>query len=630
MEGNRVAKKEGGSALPWIVAGVLIAVLAGGYLGLCALAQSRDTILPNVSVAGVNVSDMTAAQAKTAVEAALRREGSDITLTLRYEDTSSQMNAGDMAMDAGQSVQEAYQLGRENFFTSGAKLLSHMLGASEDVPVSIPEDDPALGELIDEMSRAVAGKDADPGYELRGDRLFMTKGAPVLTVDWEKVRTDVERELQQVLTQRLTQGSAQKDVTVQIEAAKSEVEEPDFQAIHDALATEAKDAQLDPVTSEISDHQTGLDFDVNALKSAYQSAKGGETFSIPVTVIQPKVTRQDLEVKLFQDVLADVTTNISGTAARRSNVRLAAQACNGVILQPGEVFSYNDTTGQRTTAKGYRAAPAYVNGDTVDEVGGGVCQTSSTIYYAVLHTTLEVVERRPHRYAVTYVPDGMDATVSYGGIDFKFKNSSDYPLKIVTSTYTESGKDKLNVKLYGTNADGRTAKPTSNVFNVVAPTVQYVPDSSVPVGELVKDTKQNAYRGKSSQTYRTIYDADGKQLERQDMGVSVYRMRPTIYRYNPLSGDPTGGTAVQPNVPVQPDLPVQPNIPTQPVDPGVTTPVIPDPGITTPVVPDPGTTTPVPPDPGAADPVAPDPGTTTPAVPDPGTAAPVDPGPGTV
>lgn len=588
MEGSRVAKREGKSGLPWIIAGVAAAILIGSYLGLCALAQSRDTILPNVSVAGLNVSGMTRDQARTAVERAVREQGSDISLTLRYQDISAELNAGEVTLDAAQSAQDAYQIGRENFFLGGPKLLAHMLGMAEEVPVSIPEDDPALEGLIGEMAQMVTAQGADANYELQGERLVMTKGAPVLSVDWTQVRASAERELQQALTDRFTQGSGRKELTVQVEATQSEVEEPDFEAIHAALATQPRDAQLDTSTFTITEEAVGLDFDVNALKSAYSAAKEGETFSFPVTVLRPKVTKADLEGRLFQDVLGEATSTVSGSANRKSNVKLAAEACNEKILLPGEVFSYNDTTGPRTAAKGYKSAPAYYNGATVQEIGGGVCQPSSTIYYAVLHTNLEIVERHNHRYAVGYVPDGMDATVSYGGLDFKFKNSTDYPIKIVTSSYDASGKRKLNVKIYGTNVDGITVKPTNSVFNVVTPTVQYVPDPSVAPGSVVLDREQNAYRGRSAQTYRTIYAADGTQLERQDLGVSNYKMRPTVYRYNPASGDPSAWGGTQPpaaNVPTDP-TPVIP-----PSDPGTTTPVIPLPEPTPDPIPDTGSDT---------------------------------------
>lgn len=597
MEGNRVAAKESGrKSLPWIIAGGVVAVLVGAYLGLCSWAMSRDTMAPNVSVAGVDVSNMTLEQAETTVAAALRQKGEDISLTLSYDSISAAMNGGDISIDTVQSVQKAWETGHGNFLTSGFQLLSHMMGASSQVPLSIPEDEPALKNLIDDMARKVAESSDTPGYELEGDRLVMTKGAPVLSVDWAQVRTQAEQALMDAFAERMSQETGRVDKTVELQASEGEVTEPDFDAIYAALAVEAKDAQLDPQTMEVSEETVGLDFDLGALKAAYQSAGKGETFSIPVTVIQPKVTKKELEGSLFRDLLAEATSTVEGTAARRNNVRLATNACNGVILLPGEEFSYNNTTGQRTTAKGYGAAPAYVSGLTVDEVGGGVCQGSSTIYYAVLQTNLEIVERKPHRYLVTYVPEGMDATVSYGNIDFRFRNNTDYPIKLVTSNYDSGGAHKLNVKIYGTNPDGIYAKPTSSTLSVTAPTVQYVADEGVARGSLVLDRKQNAYRGRVVQTYRTVYAKDGTQLERQNMGVSDYKMRPSVYHYNPADGHPSAWPNGQP--------PAAPG-----TDPGTTTPT--DPGTIAPV--DPGTTTPE--DPGPTTPVDPNPGTDPPPEP---------------
>lgn len=196
----------------------------------------------------------------------------------------------------------------------------------------------------------------------------------------------------------------------------------------------------------------------------------------------------------------------------------------------------------------------------MDEVGGGICQTSSTIYYAVLHTNLKIVERRAHRFNTGYVPEGMDATVYYGQTDFRFENSTDYPIKIVTSSYDQGGKRKLNVKIYGTNVDGVRAEPKSTVYETVTPTTQYKADESIPRGTTKVDSKQNPYTGKSAQTYRYVYDRDGNLLEKQDMGKSVYKMRPKTILYNPADGDPAPG----PRRPPVPEVPPAETVPETP------------------------------------------------------------------
>ena len=226
---------------------------------------------------------------------------------------------------------------------------------------------------------------------------------------------------------------------------------------------------------------------------------------------------------------------------------------------PGEVFSYNNTTGSRTADKGYLGAPVYSGGASVEGIGGGICQTSSTIYYAVLHTPLEIVERHAHMYAVGYVPDGMDATVWYGSSDFRFKNNTNYPVKVVTESYDKNGSRYLTVKIYGTNEDGRYAVPERVQYDYIQPTTQYKADSSVPRGTTRVDSVQNAYVGLKAQTYRYIYAADGTLLEKQDMGVSSYKMRPTTILYNPADGDPSQpASTTKPEVPetTTPETPV--------------------------------------------------------------------------
>ncbi len=585
MDGQRIAKKEGGSKLPWIVTGVTVGVLAAAYIGLCAWAGSRQTILPNVTVAGVDVSNMTIDQAQAAVETAVSRQKEGIALSLTYEGMSETMDMEELEVDAVQSARDAFQVGRGNFFTGGPVLAAHMLGMSSQVPMALPADEPALSGLLDRMEQTVAAGTENAAYHIEGDRLVMTKGAPVASVDWEKARNDAAQSLQEAFAER-SGGTEQVNKTTVLSATKSEVQEPDFDAIHRELYQEVKDAQLDPQTMAVSDHAAGVDFDVQALRTAYQAAKAGETFSIPAQVTQPKVTREDLESKLFRDILGEGTTTVSGSANRKHNVKLAASACNGVILLPGEEFSYNTCTGSRTAEAGYKEAPIYAGNRSEDGIGGGVCQPSSTIYFAVLHTDLEIVERWAHGFNTGYVKPGMDATVYFGVQDFRFRNSTDYPIKIVTNSYDSNGKRYLNVKIYGTNPDGIYAVPRSDEYNWVKPTTVYEPDETVPQGTLVLDREQYAYTGVSAHTYRDIYDKDGKLIETQDMGKSKYNMRPNTYHYNPADGDPSTWVDGKPPVPGTV------------TDPGTAT----DPGTTAPgTATDPGTTT----DPGTAVPEGP-------------------------
>ena len=521
----------------WMISGAAAAVLLGGYLGLCAWVSGSDRILPNVSVAGLDVSGMTAAEAETALSGAMAEHGSQIIGAVSYEDQLWSITAEEMGYGWRFAAESAGAVGRENFLTGGAVYLGQLLG--RDHQISAPRwDCTVLDDLVDLVEAETGGSVTEAAYQLDGEALVMTKGKTGQAIDRSQVQDSLWSAVEGAMEQKFSGMEGVVEVKNPLIPQETPPQEPDFQAIHDAVAVEPQNAQYTRETGAVADHVVGVDFDVEALKAAYEKAGEGETFSIPVTLTQPEETKQSLEAKLFRDLLGEGTTNVSGSSARKHNVKLSAQACNGVILMPGEVFSYNNTTGSRSASKGYLAAPVYSGDASVDEVGGGICQTSSTIYYAVLHTNLKIVERRAHRFNTGYVPEGMDATVYYGQTDFRFENSTDYPIKIVTSSYDQGGKRKLNVKIYGTNVDGIRAEPKSTVYETVSPTTQYKADESITQGTTKVDSKQNPYTGKSAQTYRYIYDRDGNLLEKQDMGKSVYKMRPKTNLYNPADGDP--------------------------------------------------------------------------------------------
>ena len=543
MSGQRIEKTPKGEHKKGrkgaVLAGVAAAVVLCGYLGLCAWAGGRDAILPHVSISGLDVSGMTQDQAADALKNALAEESGDpITLNISCEGWSGQLSAADLAVDQKATVQAAMQAGEGPFLARGGQYLAHLLGAGSQVELALQDQQPALTTLLEDMERQV-GDVTMAHWQVSGQTLELTKGVTGLAADEDQAVQLLHQALDQGFAQKFGQGEQNVTVDVDLPVTQTPPQEPDFDTVHQDVYTEPKDAALDGTTHEIVAESVGLDFDPAQLKAAYDQAGEGETVSIPLTVTQPKETKASLSAKLFRDLLGKGTTKVGGSAARKNNVALSAKACNGVILLPGEVFSYNGTTGSRSADKGYQAAPVYVGGASTDEVGGGICQTSSTIYYAVLHTTLEVVERRSHMYNTGYVPAGMDATVYYGSTDFRFKNNTNYPVKIVTESYDQGGSRYLTVKIYGTNETGTYAVPKSTTYDQVTPTTQYKADSSIPRGTTQVDRKQNPYTGVKAKTVRYVYNKDGSLKEEQTMGASTYKMRPKTIYYNPADGDPT-------------------------------------------------------------------------------------------
>ena len=161
------------------------------------------------------------------------------------------------------------------------------------------------------------------------------------------------------------------------------------------------------------------------------SDKTKEEYIIPLTITKANKTVNDIGTEAFPYEISKYSTKYDVSNTNRSqNLKLASDKINGTVLMPGEEFSYNQVVGKRTVEAGYKNAKIYSNGQVVDGLGGGICQISSTLYNAVLLADLEITERRNHYFKTSYVPAGRDATVVWGSIDFKFKNTRSYPIKI--------------------------------------------------------------------------------------------------------------------------------------------------------------------------------------------------------
>ena len=227
----------------------------------------------------------------------------------------------------------------------------------------------------------------------------------------------------------------------------------------------------------------------------------------------------DETVQAKYKTLETFTTNTTSNPKRNTNVRLAAEALNGTIVQPGEEFSFNQVIGPRTEEKGYQAAAAYNSGEVVQEVGGGVCQISSTLYRVVFETGMEVTYRRSHTFEPNYVTPGQDATISWDMPDFRFVNTSEGAIGIRAS-YADQ---KATVSIYGIPVldDGVTWKLYSEKTEEgEKPEPQYVEDPTLAPG--TEKVKSNGTTGSTWVTYKVIYK-DGVEIDRVKDHEKIYK-----------------------------------------------------------------------------------------------------------
>lgn len=185
-------------------------------------------------------------------------------------------------------------------------------------------------------------------------------------------------------------------------------------------------AAIHKETGEIIPHENGIYVDIDATVHKVLQAPKNAQLQVETVEIVPKLRTEHLQE--LTAILGDFSTPVMGSPARVNNIRLSLAAINNTLVMPGEVFSFNEVVGERTPEKGYRNAPIILGEAVVPGVGGGICQTSTTLYNAVRAAGLEVVERRIHSIAPSYIQHGRDATVAWPHTDFKFRNNTEHPI----------------------------------------------------------------------------------------------------------------------------------------------------------------------------------------------------------
>ncbi len=542
--GKRLAEKteKRGSKRPWMIAAVIAAVLVAAYLALCAYAGSLDTFYPNRHINGIDVGGLTVSEAQSALETRLPAQ--TITLVNEERQLQTTLTVAELGYTAESFAGDAqFWMDAERdtpFLRRGWAYLATLSGHWPGGAHWPDMDEAVLTKTVARLTEVLTEPPADTSGELDGQTLRITKAhdgyAP------ESLRP---------LLSDITSYS-QSGYTIPVTLETLPAQDLTAQQLHDQLHGEMKNASYDAASGSIVPEQFGADFDVAAAQTALDGAAPGETVSVPAVIEEPEVTASDLKMLLFRDVLGEARTHVSGSAGRIGNVKLSAKLINGIVLNSGDTFSYNDSVGKRTEARGFKPAPAYVKGETVDEVGGGICQTSSTLYLACLLSNMEITERYAHRYVPAYIDWGMDATVSWGGPDYKFTNNTLYPVKIVT----EYSKGYLTIKLLGTNIDGIRVKMTNEVLSKTPWETVYQEDSTMVPGspDVVKVTPYTGYKVK---TYQTIYDKNGSVIDSHFEAASDYKVRNKVVLQAPAAAPGSAPADLPADTPAPSDTPAE-------------------------------------------------------------------------
>lgn len=541
------AKRKRKNAATLVGAGLIVLIVLGalGFCGYTAYSVLMGgDIFPGVRMGECDLSGMDRAEARSALEKAYGDSAIDAVIDIQAGDQLFTLSADECGLvyDIPASIDQAYAYGRQGGFIYRARQYWSTRRDPQQMELVTVLDRNVLQTRVDEVAAAVEQPMAPSSYSYADGVISLDKGQTGYSLDKEHLYAALDNKLRTA------------DFTP-MEAVRKEAHPQALNAAVIAAAVNCDvvqttlDLEADPTGGTVREGTLGVNVTESALNTAIASANRHET--VQCTLTQPDYTAAEYKALLFRDVLGQCTTDFNpGNKGRTTNVLLATDFCNGVILMPGQVFSYNDSVGPRTYERGFKDATVYVGNSAEDGVGGGICQVSSTIYYAALRADLKIVERYAHSRMVTYVPLGEDATVAWGSKDFKFENNTPFPMKVVTSHKTNT----LTVKLYGTQTQNKIVKIETTQLSKTPFEVVYEIDETLPLG--TEEVKSNGYTGYKTESWRVVY-IDGVEVSRTLENKSTYKKYDKVILHNPKPEEPVApvGPVVTPTEPTAPPQP---------------------------------------------------------------------------
>ena len=521
---------------------ILLVVMLGavGFLGLGGFSPEDRVIYNNITFLDTNLGGMSKQEATAAIHQLTDSTYTQQDMVLNVNGTEIHITAAEVGavLDVETLIEDAYSYGRTGSkanreairaaletnvykldITKYLTLNTEAIRAALDRNITLFQSTyiPSSADFQGDMPVLdAADENFDP--EAEAQTLVLTFGNPGRNINVDQVYNQV------------LDAYHRNELLVVIDTTEEnqEPEALDLEAIFEEYCSEYVDAVMDPETFEVVPEIYGYTFDLEQAQADLAKATYGDVIEVPFQLVAPEVNAESLESLLFRDVLSTYSTKHTNNAARNNNLELACAAINGMILNPGDVFDYNTALGKRTTEAGYKAAPAYNGGATVNELGGGICQVSSTLYYCTLIADLEIVTRTAHSYVSNYIPYGMDATVSWGGPDFQFSNNTNYPIRL--EAHVADGY--VHISIIGTDEKDYYVEMEYDLLGMTNPkdVVQTMTASeAAAAGYKDGEVIQTAYTGYSVDTYKIKYSKEtGEEISREKEAYSKYKSRDKI------------------------------------------------------------------------------------------------------
>ena len=479
-----------------IISSAVILILAVVAIPMCSSVFSNKTasgmMLLNTSIGGLT---------KEEVEVKLDEEIAKSRVTkilIEEKEIDLDLNSAGFMIDKEKTLKEINKQDKKGFLDG---IFSK--NSAKPIKVELKSDKEQFDSVLDTLLKQEGLQSEAFSFVSEGSKAVVTINKDIRVVDKEQLFNDILNNYNTLATE--------------YKASLTIAGTPTAKEISNAINILAEDARIENADgkTKVIPHVVGVLSDEAVIS---ESLAGGKTeFSVPLKLVNPKVYTDDLGDDTFPTLLYKATTTYSeGDASRSTNVRLAASKINGQILNTGDVFSFNKVVGQRSYENGFKDANVFLADQVVKDVGGGICQVSSTLYAAVLNADLKIVERRNHNFVVGYAKPGIDATVSYGSIDFKFQNNKENPIKIKASA---SG-GQMTVSIFGTKTDNNTVELTSSGLGSTPRGTKYIYNAGLSAGQ--ERVTQSGSDGLRVQNYRTVKDANGKVIRTDNLGVSNY------------------------------------------------------------------------------------------------------------
>jgi vancomycin resistance protein YoaR len=339
------------------------------------------------------------------------------------------------------------------------------------------------------------------------------------------------KSLKEVITTQLNGEDVKLNYSYDTEYVKDKLED-----IAKEIEQEAKDATIALeeqgfiITNEVEGRKLNINKSYDIIKAQLENAVTDDV-ELVVDVTQPEIKRADLEN--IKDKLGEYSTKFNAADVDRThNIKIATSSASHILIKPGEIFSVNKNVGPRLAKFGYKMANVIINNELVPGIGGGVCQVSSTLYNAALLANMKIVERKNHSLPSSYIPLGRDATISENYIDFKFENTTKYPVYL----YGEVKGSWVKFSIYGRNENPeRTVKIRTELIKQTPPQINIIEDPTLPEGTEVEEKK--AYTGYVVKSYRAIVE-NGKEVFVEELPLSTYRVVNGVKRIGTMKVDP--------------------------------------------------------------------------------------------